>query len=240
MGRMFAAYFFVMALQFSSARAADLDLAPGSQFQDCPTCPEMVVIPPGSFEMGSDALNPMRDNEMRPEGPIHQVTLSKPFAVGRYEVTHAQFAAFIEETGYTPATSCVTWDGRDPLDNVTWRDPKIGPLPQPDEPAVCVSWNDARSYAVWLAGKTGQPYRLLSESEWEYVAKAGSTAAWPWGDDPNEICRYGNVFDRSGVKEERSAQTTCTHPQNTNVRHPNNSENNRPSTRVAGRLEFHP
>lgn len=190
----------------SSANAKDASADAGTVFQDCPTCPEMVVIPPGSFEMGSDFMNPMRDNEMRPEGPIHSVTISKPFAVGRYEVTHAEFAAFIEETGYTPATSCVTWDGRDPLDGVTWEDPKIGPLPNANDPAVCVSWNDARSYAIWMAGKTGLPYRLLSEAEWEYVAKAGSKAAWPWGDDPSEICEYGNVFDQSGVKEPRSAQ----------------------------------
>lgn len=182
------------------------ELEPGATFRDCSDCPEMVVIPAGSFEMGSEFLNQMRDNEMRPEGPIHTVTIAKPFAAGKFEVTHAQYAQFVEETGYTPATSCVTWEGRDPLDNVNWTDPKIGPLPKDDEPVVCVSWNDARSYTAWLAGKTGQPYRLLSEAEWEYVAKAGSDAAWPWGDDVSDICDYGNVFDQTGKTEPRSAQ----------------------------------
>lgn len=205
-------YFYVplvgLLLSGASAHAggaATVELSPGAIVKDCADCPEMVVIPAGSFEMGSEHLELMRDNEMRPEGPIREVKIAQPFAAGRYEVTHAEYNAFIAETGYTPTNACVTWGGRDPVDGVNWLDPKIGPPPEDQHPVVCVDWHDAKAYTLWLSGKTGQKYRLLTEAEWEYAAKAGSKALWPWGEDENEICRYGNVFDQSGLKEPRSA-----------------------------------
>ena len=184
--------------------AQPLSLSPGAILRDCADCPEMVVVAPGRFEMGSDHMEPMRDDELRPEGPIRTVTIQKPFAAGRFEITHAQYAAFVEATGYSPTNACVTWGGRDPVAGVTWQDPRIGPPPAANDPVVCVDWNDAKAYTTWLAGVTGKPYRLLTEAEWEYAAKAGSTAMWPWGETPDRICEFGNVFDASGLKEPRS------------------------------------
>lgn len=182
-----------------------LDLTAGAILRDCPDCPEMVVIPRGSFEMGSDHMEPMRDNESRPEGPIRTVTIEKSFAVGRYEVTHADYKNFVAETDYVPTNACVTWGGRDPVDGVNWLDPRIGEPPRANDPVVCVDWNDAKAYTLWMSGKTGQKYRLLTEAEWEYAAKAGSKTIWPWGEDESQICQYGNVFDQSGLKEPKSA-----------------------------------
>ncbi len=195
-----------MAMPPSSlmAEAATVTLSPGASFRDCETCPEMVVIPPGTFEMGSDRLNQMRDNEVRPEGPIRTITIAEPFAAGQFEITKAEYAQFITATGYTPAQECITWGGRDPVQGVTWLDPSIGRPPADDEPVVCVDWKDTKAYVEWLAEETGQPYRLLSEAEWEYVAKAGSKATWPWGEDATRICEFGNVFDQTGTQEPRA------------------------------------
>lgn len=188
--------------------AETVTLSPGAVFRDCADCPEMVIIPPGRFEMGSDRSEQMRDDELRPLGPIRTVTIAEPFAAGRFEVTHGEYSRFVAETGYTPASRCVTWGGRDPVDGVTWLDPKLDALPADDEPVVCVTWRDAKAYVAWLSSETGQPYRLLTEAEWEYAAKAGSTATWPWGEDAARICEYGNVFDESGLKEPRSTSAS--------------------------------
>ena len=183
--------------------AQTVSLSAGAIFQDCADCPEMVVIPAGKFEMGSDRRELMRDG-LRPEGPIRSVTIARSFAAGRFEVTNAQYAAFVAATGYSPTNGCVTSGGRDPVDGVTWRNPGIGTDVRDDEPVVCVDWHDAKAYTLWLAGHTGFNYRMLTEAEWEYAAKAGSTAVWPWGDDETEICQYGNVFDQSGLTDPRA------------------------------------
>lgn len=182
-----------------------IDLSAGAIFRDCADCPDLVVIPSGSFQMGSSHMEPMRDSESRPEGPIRTVTIEKSFAAGRHEVTHAEYNAFVTETGYVPTNACVTWGGRDPIDGVNWLDPKIGEPLRGNDPVVCVDWHDAKAYTLWLSGKTGQRYRMLTEAEWEYAAKAGAKTTWPWGEDESEICKYGNVFDQSGLKEPKSA-----------------------------------
>jgi formylglycine-generating enzyme required for sulfatase activity len=127
-------------------------------FQSCDVCPEMVVVPPGSFTMGSPGNEPARSTA---EGPQHAVTIAKPFAVSRFAVTFAEWDACVADrgcNGYRPADE--GWDrGRRPVINV--------------------SWNDAKAYVMWLSRKTGRPYRLLSEAEREYVARAGtSTPFW--------------------------------------------------------------
>lgn len=194
----------LMTLSVESLRAQPLSLSPGGIFQDCADCPEMIVIPGGTFRMGSDRKEQMRDNELRPEGPIRSVTLAKPFAAGRFEVTNAEYAAFVEATGYSATNGCVTSGGRYSVDGVNWRNPGIGTDVADDEPVVCVDWTDAKAYTLWLAGHTGLPYRMLTEAEWEYAAKAGSTTVWPWGSDESQICEHGNVFDQSGLSDPRS------------------------------------
>lgn len=173
------------------------DAAPGRSFRDCADCPEMVVVPAGSFRMGFDGGEPERF-----EGPVRDVTIVRPFAAARTEVTVAQFRQFVTATGYRAARGCYAWDGREAKMQpaADWSDPGYGRPPADDEPVVCVDWRDASAYVRWLADRTGQSYRLLSEAEWEYAAKAGSAAVFPWGDDPAGACRYANVYDQSGAR----------------------------------------
>ena len=136
--------------------------AVGETFKDCADCPEMVVVPSGSFMMGSpESEEGRRDNE----GPRHRVTIPAPFAVGRFEVTFSEWDACVSDSG------C---GGYRPEDEGWGRDLR---------PVINVDWNDAQRYVSWLSKKTGHGYRLLSEAEWEYVARAGTTTRYHWGDD---------------------------------------------------------
>lgn len=153
-------------------------------FDDCQGarwCPQMVLVPAGSFIMGSPSTEAGRDDKGNEE-PRHKVTL-KAFALGRFDVTRSEFAVYVEETGRKPVGSCWVNDAlsnwvRDPDSN--WDNP--GYKPGENDPIVCVSWEDAKAYAAWLSHKTGQHYRLPSEAEYEYAARAGTTTATYWGD----------------------------------------------------------
>lgn len=163
----------------------------GSIFHDCPDCPDMVVIPAGSFDMGSpDSENSRNDDE----GPVHRVTLAT-FALGKTEITRGQFSAFVKRSKYITGDKCVTLNGTrfEEQSGRNWRD--IGFLQTTEHPASCVSWNDAKAYANWLTHKTGKPYRLSTEAEWEYAARGNSASARYWGDNPDEACEYANVAD---------------------------------------------
>jgi formylglycine-generating enzyme required for sulfatase activity/catechol 2,3-dioxygenase-like lactoylglutathione lyase family enzyme len=167
--------------------------------RDCALCPELVVVPAGRFTMGSTTINAMRGNEARPEGPVREVTIARAFAAGRTEVTYAQFASFVELAGYRPAGRCRVGLDEERSADLDFRGPILGRKPAPDEPVACVSWIDAKAYAAWLSGLTGQRYRLLTEAEWEYAARAGSTTKWPWGERDLDACRYENTFDLDGA-----------------------------------------
>jgi formylglycine-generating enzyme required for sulfatase activity len=134
----------------------------------------MVVVPPGSFTMGSPASEKGRDDN---EGPQHTVTIPRPFAVGKFHVTRDQFAAFVRETGYAASTTCVKYPFF--IRDNSWHD--SGFAQEGSHPVVCVSWDDANAYAKWLSKKTGKAYRLPSEAEWEYAARAGTTTPFWWG-----------------------------------------------------------
>jgi formylglycine-generating enzyme required for sulfatase activity len=125
---------------------------PGAVFKDCDTCPEMVVIPAGSFKMG-DLSGKGGSNEK----PVHEVKIGYSFAVGKYEVTQAEWEAVM---------------GKNPSKYKGAR-----------KPVHKVSWEDAKSFIKKLSEQTGKEYRLLSESEWEYMARAGSATEYPWGDE---------------------------------------------------------
>ena len=153
-------------------------LAVGDVFRDCAHCPEMAVVPAGSFMMGS----PMEEGKWSfTEFPIHRVSIPSAFAVGVYEVTRGEFDRFVSSTGRSMEDECVYWRDGEWKDDGSWRSPGFS---QTDShPAVCVSWEDAQAYVSWLSRETGEAYRLLSESEWEYVARAGTTTRYHWGDD---------------------------------------------------------
>ena len=133
--------------------------SPGDVFRDCKSCPQMVVVPAGDYMMGSPSSEQGRSDN---ESPRHRVTISKPFAVGKYEVTFSQWDACVAEGGCSHRPSDKSW-GRS------------------ERPVIYVSWNDTKEYVKWLIGKTGNQYRLLSESEWEYVARAGTTGPFHFG-----------------------------------------------------------
>ena len=175
-----------------------LTVPAGAVFRDCEHCPEMVVIPPGDFTMGHEGGEPGRY-----EGPVREMQVAHGFALGRYEVTQAQFTAFAKATGHASQGGCRIWDGtawQEP-EHADWTDPGYGRAPADDEPVACVSWLDARAYVAWLSELTGQVYRLPSEAEWEYAARAGSDADFYWGDDESIACRWANVYDTSGHAE---------------------------------------
>ena len=164
----------------------------GKVFRDCEGCPEMVVVSAGSFEMGSPSSEAGRDGD---EGPVRRVTIGERFVVGVKEVTRGEYGRFVRATGHSAGDSCWTYEDGELKDRGgrNWEDPGFG---QTDEhPVVCVNWEDAQAYVRWLRERTGKGYRLLSESEWEYVARGGSGTAWYWGEDGQ--CRYANGGDRS-------------------------------------------
>ena len=175
------------------AREAESRRKPGDRFRDCVDCPEMVVVPSGGFRMGSPASEGGRKDA---EGSVHRVTITRPFAVGVYEVTRGEFARFVEAAGHRMG-DCWTWeDGKwKKRSGHDWRNPGYD---QTDvHPVVCVNWADAQAYVGWLSEKTGEGYRLLSESEWEYVARAGTVTARYWGDGETGQCRHGNGADEA-------------------------------------------
>ena len=136
-----------------------------------------MVVPAGTFTMGSPASEEFREED---EGPQHSVTIPAPFAVGVYEVTFAEWDACVRAGGcggYAPADE--GW-GRG------------------SRPVINVSWEDAQAYVSWLSQQTGARYRLLSEAEWEYVARAGSRTARYWGESESGQCRNANGFDFPG------------------------------------------
>jgi len=169
---------------------------PAAFIKDCDTCPQMVLISAGSFTMGRDDGEPNRY-----DGPPHQVTIAQDYYLAQTEVTYGQFAQFVAETGYAPVAGCnIFLDGKwgeAPWAN--WQNPGTGRPPQANEPVVCVSWEDAAAYVDWLAQKTGEAYRLPTEAEWEYAARAGRQSVYPWGDDKNGGCAVANMFDTAGA-----------------------------------------
>jgi formylglycine-generating enzyme required for sulfatase activity len=168
----------------------------GTVFRDCPDCPEMVVIPAGNFTMGSSAEEKSwaashggSMEAVADEAPQHQVSVPS-FAMGKYDVTRGEYAAFVRETGYPAGDGCgldsYSWKKQSKLN---WKNPSFAQTDR--DPVVCVSWRDAKAYIAWLNGKVRQnssasgdgPYRLPSEAEWEYAARAGTTTKFYWGDD---------------------------------------------------------
>ena len=168
--------------------------------------PEMVEIPGGHFQMGDIAGIGFRNQK-----PVHQATI-KPFQMSKYEVTKAEFAAFINATGFqTDAEKnsaenkgCLVYSNSDWnwQSGTHWRDHAF--KQEDREPVVCISWSDAKTYIKWLNKESGESYRLPTESEWEYAARAGSNTNFPWGDVPShEYANYGKDECCGGLAEGR-------------------------------------
>ncbi|MCY4612209.1 MAG: SUMF1/EgtB/PvdO family nonheme iron enzyme [Nitrospira sp.] len=146
----------------------------GTMERECADCPEMIVVPAGRFRMGDQASNDPHDRLVR------DVTIAYPLAVGKYEVTFAEWDACVASGGCTHQPDDIGW-GRG------------------SRPVINVSWFDAQEYVRWLSRETGQPYRLLSEAEWEYVARGGTETTYWWGndswfgldEDPRNYANYG-------------------------------------------------
>jgi formylglycine-generating enzyme required for sulfatase activity len=175
--------------------------APGQSFKDCADCPEMVVIPGGSFTMGSPESETTRegvpDEYAKRERPQHPVSV-RSFALGKFEVTRGEFGQFVRETGHGFGGGCYVYDGKEWKQEPgrDWRSPGFAQTER--DPVACVNWDDAKAYVAWLSKKTGKEYRLPSEAEWEYAARARTTAARHWGEDASQACGYANVADRAG------------------------------------------
>jgi len=160
--------------------------------------PEMVVIAAGRFFMGSAEGDGQRD-----ERPQHGVAVVQPFAMSRCEVTVAEFRAFVLETAYKTdaelGKGCNVLneakDGFEQKRESDWTNP--GFKQAENHPVVCVSWRDARAYVYWLSLKTGEKYRLPTEAEWEYAARAGTETVYWWGDEAShEYANYRGVGGR--------------------------------------------
>ncbi len=168
-----------------------------------PGLPPMVSVPAGVFRMGDGIGDGAAD-----ERPVHEVKL-RAFRLGSREVTIGEFRRFVVASGYVTdaerkvahegcygrkARDGAPWEeGRGWIPGLTWRAPGY---PVTDRhPVACVSWNDAQAYLEWLSRRTGRRFRLPSEAEWEYAARAGSPAVYPWGDDPDAGCAQANGRD---------------------------------------------
>ncbi len=175
-----------LGVALSGAAAGDVG---EREFKECPECPAMLGIPGGAFAMGSPDSERGRFDT---EGPVRRVAV-KAFALGKYMVTSGEFLTFLKDAAYQPAPC-------NRVLNMTWRSPGGGNAYAPGNgaepprwPAVCLDWKDAQAYVAWLNKKARAarpsiadrpgPYRLPSEAEWEYAARAGTVTARWWGDD---------------------------------------------------------
>lgn len=188
---------------------------PGTEYRACDNCPEMVVVPEGSFLMGSPSSEEGRAED---EGPQHQVHLVKAFGIGKYEVTRGQFRAFVEATSYRTQAEqddkgCFTLAVREKVNRrgwtakQNWRNAELYGLKQnsDDHPVLCISLQDTQAYIMWLnetqlrAGKG--TYRLPTEAEWEYAARAGTNTLYSFGTDITTLCEYGNGGDLTSLPD---------------------------------------
>ncbi len=152
-------------------------LTPGARFRDCAECPEMVVIPPGRFLMGSPEDERGHSTD---ESPIHEVEVRRSFAMGRFEVSFAEWMVCVQAHGCREMANDREWGEK-------------------TRPVNNINWLDAQQYVRWLSRHTGEHYRLPSEAEWEYAARAGATTPRYWKE--HEVsCAYANVYDVSGQR----------------------------------------
>jgi len=172
---------------------AEKSLKPLDHFQECSKCPRMIVVPNGNFMMGSSSTDTEADTD---EFPQHQVTIPEPLAVGQYEVTFDNWDTCYELGGCRIRPDDYGW-GRD------------------NRPVVDVDWSDAQQYVAWLSRQTGKQYRLLTEAEWEYAARAGSTTAYYWGNDVKKDGQtMADCFDCGSIWDNQKTAPAGSFPAN--------------------------
>ena len=172
------------------------------------------MIPAGSFQMGAapgeNARYQVPTTEAGRDEPQHQVTIAKPFALGKFDVTRSEFGAFAAATGFRPRPGCQAVVGNNwmPQPQASWEEPGY---PQTDnDPVVCMNELEIGAYLRWLRQQTGKDYRLPSEAEWEYAERGGAATAFYWGDDPKDACAYENVGDQDyGAKYNFKGAIPC-------------------------------
>jgi formylglycine-generating enzyme required for sulfatase activity len=155
---------------------AIVDYIPGTKIRDCDQCPAMMIVGAGKFNMGSSVTELKSEDRERPQ---HDVTISRPFAIGIFEITFDEWDACVAAlgcNGYIP-------------DDEQWG--------RGERPVVHVNWNDANTYIEWLRKVTGEDYRLPTEAEWEFAARGGTTTAYSFGDDEDDLCSFANAADAS-------------------------------------------
>ncbi|MGE4299449.1 MAG: formylglycine-generating enzyme family protein [Desulfovibrionaceae bacterium] len=189
---------------------------PGAAWREPATGMDFIWVPAGCFQMGSPDTEAHRDPD---EGPLHEVCVDG-FWMGKNEVTVGQFRAFVDATGYrTDADQqgkawifdeSTEWTWKE-VDGKSWRD--VGFAQDDRHPVVNVSWNDAKAFVRWVSGKGGGSFRLPTEAEWEYAARAGTTTMFYWGSEA-KACSYANVADLtafpSGSKRKWGGSFACT------------------------------
>lgn len=194
-----------VSVRLGTGAAACIEPGSGTAFKDCADCPAMVVVPAGTFTMGSP---PDEAERQFNEDPL-EVTIEKPFAVARYAVMRGEFAAFTRAVSYRTLEGCWTRpDGKlqEEADRI-WRIPGFAQTKR--HPVVCISWYDAKSFVEWLSNKTGKAYRLLTDAEREYVARAGTSTPFWWGKriSPNQANYDASLVYGEGIKGELRGAT---------------------------------
>jgi formylglycine-generating enzyme required for sulfatase activity len=176
---------------------------PPKILNDCTNCPELVVVEAGSFRQGSD---PQAPGHLQNEGPVRKVTVEEPFAMGRFEVTVAEFEAFALSSENRPGSGCTIYgeEGWTDSARASWRFPGFNQ--SPDHPVTCVSWQDAQHYVQWLSDRTGKSYRLPSASEWEYVARSPAASGF-LSLAAETTCATANTPDQSAAAQFRGWAT---------------------------------
>lgn len=206
----------ILVVTAAGSPFASENYRPGTSFKDCEICPEVVVLPAGTFMMGSTSEETtkaeVRADAAEREQPKHAVTFAKPFAIGKYEVTLAEYRAFVEATNRPDPDRCITWteatDTWGEVDGASWQN--AGFYQGENHPVGCLDLEDARGYSVWLSEMTGERYRVPSEAEWEYAARGGTATNQSWGDTMEDMCRFTNASDLTRADVHKGVRDTPT------------------------------
>lgn len=194
-----SAFLLVLIAPFSHLSAKNPSFVHGS-FRDCAGCPEMVMIPAGSYLMGSADSDTTADSLEKPQHAVH----IRAFAAGKFDVTRLEWATFARATRRPTVKGC-QWTGKTGDDgerSASWED--LGFTQTSRDPVVCVTWQEAQDYVAWLSKRTHRHYRLLSEAEWEYSSRAGSNQPYPWPSGrSHDFANHGTEECCGGLAEGR-------------------------------------